>query len=66
MASLPFHAPLPAQEVALLLDHVNVELAPRVTDVGAALSVTLGAGGGVTVTVADACDDPLVPLQVRP
>jgi hypothetical protein len=45
--------------VAFVLDQVSVDAAPDVIDVGDALSVTVGSGGGaLTVTVALAVADP--------
>jgi hypothetical protein len=44
VASLPLHAPLAVQAVALALDHVNVALPPAVRWVGDAASVTVGTG----------------------
>jgi hypothetical protein len=49
---LPLHAPEAVQEVALLEDHVNVELLPLDTLIGLALRETLG-GVVETETVAD-------------
>jgi hypothetical protein len=51
-------------EVALVLDQVSVELAPEAIVVGFAAIVTVGAGAGFTVTLADAgADVPPVPVQ---
>ena len=46
--------------VAFVLDHVSVDAAPDVIEVGEALIVTVGSGGGgvVTVTVAVAVTEP--------
>ncbi len=63
VASLPDQAPEAVQEVALVLDHVNVELAPLATVLGLAVKLTVGAGG-VTVTVADCAALPPAPVQV--
>jgi hypothetical protein len=53
------------QAVALVDDHVNVLLAPLLTEVGAAVSVTVGAGVAlVTATEALACDVPPAPVQL--
>jgi hypothetical protein len=49
---LPLQLPVAVQLVAFVEDHDNIELAPLAMVVGAAVSVTVGAGG-VTVTVAD-------------
>ena len=55
----PDHAPLAVHELALVDDQVKVEVAPEMTVVGFAVSVTVGTGGGgavliVTVTVVTA------------
>lgn len=66
VASVPVQPPLAVQEVALVLDHVRVELLPDAMVVGLADRVTVGAGTAVTVTVALAGDVvPPVPVQVR-
>jgi hypothetical protein len=52
VALLPLHAPEAVHEVALLEDHVSVELPPLDTLVGLALKETLG-GVAATDTVAD-------------
>ena len=49
---LPLHAPEAVQEVAWVEDQVNVALPPLVTEVGFAVSVTVGTGAS-TVTVVD-------------
>jgi hypothetical protein len=49
---LPLQLPVAVQLVAFVEDHDTIELAPLAMVVGAAVSVTVGAGG-VTVTVAD-------------
>lgn len=41
---LPLQAPEAVQEVAFVLDHVKVLALPLTTEVGAAVSVTVGAG----------------------
>jgi hypothetical protein len=61
--SEPLQPPEAAQEVALVEDHFNVELAPFATVVGLALTETVGAGL-VTVTVADCAALPPLPVQV--
>jgi hypothetical protein len=63
VASAPVQPPEAVHEVAFVLDHVNVELAPEAIVVGFAVSVTVGAGDTVTVAEAGA-DVPPVPLQV--
>ncbi|HEX4151771.1 MAG TPA: hypothetical protein VHY75_06135 [Steroidobacteraceae bacterium] len=57
-ASAPLQLPDAVQAVALVELHVKVDAAPLATAVGAALSVTVGAG--TTVTAVDA--GALVPL----
>jgi hypothetical protein len=52
VALLPLQAPEAVQEVALLEDHVSVELPPLDTLVGLALRETVG-GVAATVTVTD-------------
>ncbi len=63
-ASEPLQPPEAAQEVALVEDHVKVEVAPLATVLGLALSVTVGACV-VTVTDADWAALPPLPVQVR-
>jgi antitoxin component HigA of HigAB toxin-antitoxin module len=63
VALLPDQAPEAVQEVALVADQVNVELAPLATVLGAALKVTVGAAV-VTETVADWVALPPEPVQV--
>ena len=48
----PVQPPEAVHAVALLDDHVSVELLPEVTLVGLAVSVTVGAVGWLTVTIA--------------
>lgn len=48
---LPLHASLAAHEVALLDDHVNTLVAPTATEVGLALSVTVGLAVVAPLTV---------------
>ena len=60
----PDQAPEAVQEVALVEDHVNVEVAPPATVLGVAVKVTVGAGV-VTVTVAVCAALPPAPVQVR-
>jgi hypothetical protein len=48
-----------------LLDvHDSVEVPPLVIDAGLAVKLTVGAGGGITVTDAAALALPPVPVQV--
>ena len=63
VALLPDHAPEAVQEVALVDDQVSVEDPPLATDVGFAVSDTVGTGNTVTVTEALAL--PPEPVQVR-
>jgi hypothetical protein len=62
-ASEPPQPPEAVQEVALLEDHVNIEVAPLATVLGLALNVTVGADV-VTFTVADCAALPPAPVQV--
>ena len=63
MPSEPLQPPEPVHAVALVDDHVKIELPPPATLVGIALIVTVD--GGVTVTVADCAADPPAPEHVR-
>ena len=64
---VPVQPPEAVHEVALLVTHVRVVLPPLVTLVGLAVSVKVGAGGGVlcTVTVAEREMFPPEPVQAR-
>ena len=62
MALVPDQAPDAVHEVALLDDHVNVELPPLDTALGPALSMTVGAAG-LTETVADCVALPPAPVH---
>ncbi len=64
-ALVPDQAPEAVQEVALVADQVNVELAPPATVLGLAAKVIVGAAD-VTETVADCVALPPVPVQVIP
>jgi hypothetical protein len=64
VASAPFQPPEAVQDVAFVDDHDNTEAAPLVTVVGAAVSVTTGAGA-LTDTVADWAALPPEPLHVK-
>jgi len=65
----PLHAPEAVHDVAFVEDHVRVEVPLTFTEVGKALSVTVGAAGGgglpFTVTVADCPAAPPAPVHVR-
>jgi hypothetical protein len=67
-ALVPDHAPAALHAVALVADHVSVELPPEVSELGLALILTVGAAAEVpvTVTVSDWVAEPLGPVQVRP
>jgi hypothetical protein len=60
----PVHAPEAVQLVALLELQLSVEEPPLATVGGAAVSITDGTGGGVTVTVTDWLAEPPAPVQV--
>jgi hypothetical protein len=60
---VPVQAPDATHELALVADHVKVELLPLVTLLGDAVSVTVGAGE-LMVTVADCAALPPGPMQV--
>ncbi len=64
VALAPDHAPEAVHAVALLDVHDNVELAPLVTELGAALMLTVGTSFALTVTVADCAALPPAPVQV--
>ena len=57
--------PTAVQELVSVEDQVSIEDPPYATDVGFAVSDTVGTGGGDTVTVADALALPPGPVQVR-
>ena len=59
----PLQPPEAVQDVALVELHVSVDAAPLATEVGFAVSVTVGAGITVTVAVATLLVPP-VPLQL--
>ena len=63
--SLPDHAPEALQAVALVEDHVKVELPPLATVLGFALRLTVAVGFGLTVTVVDWTALPPAPLQLN-
>ena len=62
---LPLHAPDAVQAVAFAADQVSVALVPLVTELGAALIRTVGAGvAELTETVADWVALPPGPVHV--
>jgi hypothetical protein len=69
VARAPDHAPEAEQVVAFIDDQVSVDAPPLATDVGFAVSNTVGTGGGGgepdTVTIAEAVALPPEPVQVR-
>jgi hypothetical protein len=66
VAWLPVHEPLAAQLVALVLDHVSVELCPVVMLAGSTDRLTVGDGvGAVTVSVAAPVPVPPGPVQLK-
>jgi hypothetical protein len=66
-ALAPDQAPAALHAVALVEDHVSVELPPEASELELALILTVGAAAvvPVTVTVVDLVADPLAPVQVR-
>jgi hypothetical protein len=64
MGMLPDQEPDAMHDVALVLDHVKVELDPLVTEAGLAVRVTVAAGW-VTETVADWVALPPDPVQLK-
>ena len=65
VALVPDQSPEAAQVVALVEDQISVEDPPLVTDVGFAVSDTVGTVDAVTVTRADTLALPPAPVQVR-
>lgn len=63
VALAPDQAPEAEQEVALLEDQANVELAPLATVLGLALNVTWAVGADETVTETDWTAEPPLPWQ---
>lgn len=61
---VPDHAPEAVHEVALLDDHVRVEMLPLVMVLGLALKLTVTTGFALTVTVAVWAAVPPAPVQV--
>ena len=64
VALLPLQLPDAAHEVAFVELQVSVDAAPLATDVGFAVSVTVGAGTTVTVAVATLLVPP-VPVHIN-
>jgi hypothetical protein len=65
VASVPVQPPLAMQEVAFVLDHINIKLLPEAMFVGLAVSVAVGTAA-VTVTVAlEGVLVPPTPVQVN-
>lgn len=60
----PLQPPVAVQLLAFVVDQFSVEDPPLATDVGVAVSDTVGMGAGLTVTVTDCDADPPVPVQV--
>jgi hypothetical protein len=60
---LPDHAPEAVHEVALVDDQLSVDDPPLATELGFAVSDTVGRGS--TVTLAEALALPPEPVQVR-
>lgn len=65
VAFVPVQPPVAVQVVALVDDQVRVDEAPLARLVGFAENVTVGTGGGVTVTVTVWFAEPPGPVQVR-
>ena len=64
VALVPLQPPVAVHEVALVELQVNVEAVPLATEVGFAVSVTVGAGTTVTVAVATLLVPP-VPVHIN-
>ena len=60
----PDQPPEAVQDVAFVADHVRVEPLPLITELGLAVSITVGAGD-FTDTVADCAAVPPAPVQVN-
>ena len=60
----PLQPPVAVQLLAFVVDQFSVEDPPLATDVGVAVSDTVGIGAGLTVTVTDCDADPPLPVQV--
>jgi hypothetical protein len=64
VALLPDHAPEAVHADAFVVDQLKVEALPLATVLGVALSWTVAAGCGVTVTIADWTALPPGPVHV--
>jgi len=64
VALRPSHPPVASHEVALVLDQVRLEPAPKAIVAGLAVKVTVGTVLPVTVTIALALAEPPAPVQV--
>jgi hypothetical protein len=62
---VPVHPLLAVQLVVLALLQLRVLVSPAVMVAGSAVTVNVGDGGAVTVTIADWVRLPPAPLQVR-
>ena len=62
--SLPDQPPEAVQELALVVDHDRVAVAPFITVLGLTLNETVGAAAA-TLTVADCVALPPAPVQVK-
>jgi hypothetical protein len=61
---VPLQPPVAVHELASVDVHDSVEVPPLAIDAGLAVKLTVGAGGGVTVTDAVALALPTAPVQV--
>jgi hypothetical protein len=52
VGSAPLQAPVAAQEVAFVEDHVSIDVAPGLTEVGCELNVVVGRGAGLELSPA--------------
>ena len=66
VATVPDQAPLPVQDVELVLDQLSVAVCPGITALGLKEMVTVALGGGVGVVVVVTGNDPEPqPLKTR-
>jgi hypothetical protein len=65
VALVPDQSPEAVQEVALVEDQFSVDAPPLATEVGLAVSDTVGTVDAVTVTLADTLALPPAPVQLR-